>query len=344
MRYPPCLLLLALILLVSAASAYPIYVAAGDPASVHENVPGGSCWLFPSSGVGYEYDFSPATTGNETFCTIPGKTTANLIPGTYTMIYQEPVVVGNKIFKDVSWVDNSLVSSFAKVKPVDESGKQAPAVMNDLKRLVETNQFNTLKTDQVFIEKPDLKLNTLQQTAENVYTASGTSNFADGTPVTIKIDDARYYSQHNDTFVYHTKVIRESSEASGSWSVNMLMPIQEMPPGWHEIAIYSRELSTTSQFRIYEQEWGPAPTPTQYIKYLSDGNIAPVYVTVIQEKIVDHYTDRWHTATPTPAITDALGGTVDYPYKTGGQIPGWVALIALLCIAGIVIARDWTWK
>jgi hypothetical protein len=342
MRYIPCIVLLATILLVSAASAAPIYVATGDAASIPLKTPGGSCWHFPESGIGYLCDFSPTLVNNQSYCIIPGKDTANLNPGTYTMVYQEPAIVGNKIFKDVSWINNTLVSSFAKTKPIDESGKQAPMVMIDLKRMIEANQFNKIISEQIFIEEPELKLTQLYQSAENLYTAKGTSNFADGTPITIKIDDARYYAQHDDTFIYHTKVTRQSSEVTGSWSIDMLMPVQEMPPGWHDIAVYSRDLVITQQFRIYEQEWGPAPAPTQYVKYLSDGNIAPV--TVIQEKIVDHYVDRYLPPTPTPAITDALGKDIEYPYKTGEQIPPWVALIALLCIAGIILARDWKWR
>lgn len=336
---------MSLIALVSCVSAYPIYVANGDPASIHENVPGGSCWLFPPTGVGDRYDFAPITTiENETFCSILGKETANLKPGKYIMLYQEPVFVGNKTFLDVSLVNNTLTSSFAKSQPIDITGKEGLIVMNDLKRLIETNAFNTINSEQVFIEEPNLKLQKLYQTAENVYTASGTSNMLGGTTLTIKIDDARYYSQHNDTFIYHTTVIRESSEVDGVWTVNMLMPIQEMPPGWHEIAIYSRDLTTTSQFKIDEQVWGPLPTPTQYVNYLSDGNIAPKIVTVVQEKIVDHYTDRWYTATPTPAITDALGGNIEYPYKSTDTIPGSYGVVALLCIAGIVLVRGWKWN
>ena len=347
MRYFPFLLVIALTLLISIVSAYPIYVATGDPVSVHENKPGGSCWLFPSSGTGYEYDFTPLIDiENETFCSIPGEVTANLIPGTYTMAYQEPVYVGNKIFKDVSWVNNTLVSSFAQIKPIDESGKEAPIVLTDLKRLIETNQFNTFISETVFIEEPDLKLNEMHQTAENVYTASGTCNLINGTPITIKIDDKRYFSQHNDSFTYHTAVIRSSNEVNGVWSAYMPMPIQEMPPGWHEIAIYSRELITTSQFKIDEQKWGPAPTPTEYVKYLSNGDIEPVYInnTIIVIETHTEYIDKWHTATPTPDITDALGGKVNYPYKTGSQIPGGIALLALVSIAGLVIMRDWKWK
>ena len=218
--------------------------------------------------------------------------------------------------------------------------------MNDLKMMIETNQFNTINSETIFIEVPEIRLDLIEQNLRfvDIYTASGTSNLANGTPITIKIDEERYFAQHNTTFIYNTTVIRESNKFMGVWSVNMFMPIQDMPPGGHDISIYSRGLTTTSRFKIYEQNWTWNPVPAQYVKYLSDGNIEPIIVNVTVKEIVDHYTDRWFTATPTPDITDALGGTVNYPYKTGDQIPGWVALLALIGIAGLVLLRDWKWK
>ena len=191
------LALLTLALLITTVSAYPIYVATGDPVLIQENIPGGSCWFFPTTGIKYdryEYDFPPITSiENETVCSIPGDITENLVPGEYTMIYQEPVFIGNKTFKDVSWIDDTLISSFAKTEPIDEEGKQAPDIMNDLKMMIETNQFNTINSETIFIEKPEITLDQISHTHTygNVYTASGTSNCANGTPIIIKIDETR---------------------------------------------------------------------------------------------------------------------------------------------------------
>ena len=123
------------------------------------------------------------------------------------------------------------------------------------------------------------------------------------------------------------------------------MPIQNMPPGWHEITIYAGSLVTTSRFKIDQREWTPAPTPTQYVNYLSNGDIAPVtiIVTVMQTPEI-RYQDRWHTATPTPDITDALGKKVSYPYAAGDVIPAWVGLVGLILIIGIVLAKGWKKK
>lgn len=331
--------------IVSMVSASQFYIARGDPVWIEEQVPNGTCWYFPTSGIGDYYDI-PATlsiTGN-TFCHLQGDKTANMIVSKYTLIYQEPAIINRKTFSDISWVNNKLISSLSLSDPIDESGNQGQTVMTDLKKLIITNGLNTFSEDQIFLEDPYLKLGDLSQTSENFYIAKGTSNFADGTKITIKIDEDRYRAQHNTSFTYHSEVVRESTETVGIWTANMLMPIQEMPPGWHTITIYSGDLVTESQFKVSEREWSPNPTPPQYVKYLSDGNIAPVYVTIVQEKIVDHYIDKWLPATPTPAITDAIGQKIEYPYKTGDTIPSWVALLALIGVAGLVLMRDWKWN
>jgi hypothetical protein len=125
----------------------------------------------------------------------------------------------------------------------------------------------------------------------------------------------------------------------------MIIPIQTMPSGWHNATIYAGDLITTARFRVDLHEWTLGPTPTQYIKYLSDGSIAPVIVTVtVPPVIITQEVDRWHTATPTPDITDALGQKIDYPYKPGDKLEGGVAIFAALVIAGIVLLRGSKWK
>jgi hypothetical protein len=217
--------------------------------------------------------------------------------------------------------------------------------MNDLKKIITHNGFNNFSESQIVIQDPDLKITGMAQTGENNYTISGTSNYADGTPVTIKIDEDRYFAQHDNSFTYQTRVNRPTFDQSGTWKKVMLMPIQTMPPGWHNVTIYAGELVTTSMFKIDQHEWGPSPTLKEYVNYLSNGDIAPVtiVVTVMQTPEII-YQDRWYTATPTPDITDALGGKVGYPYSTGDVISPWIGIVGLIVIAGIVLVRDWRRK
>lgn len=343
------LALLAMFALVAVVSGNVsgglIYLAQGDPASIIESSPGGSCWLFPSNEVGEYYDIPASSSGpNQTYCGVSGEQSANMKEGRYTMVYITPAIVNGKSFKDVSWVNNRLVSTFNSAKPIDESGRLGPIVMADLYAMIKGNGLNSITENTIDISAPFLRVTDLSQTADNRYTIRGTTNFAELTPLIIKIDEDRYYAQGNQSFTYKASVKRQYSEIMGTFECEMPMPIQEMVPGWHYITIYSGELVTEMRFKIDQQVWGPAPTPTEYVKYLSNGDIAPVYVTVVQEKIIDHYIDRWHTATQTPAVTDALGGNVEYPYKTGDQIPGWIAALALLFIVGLVMMRDWKWN
>jgi len=98
-------------------------------------------------------------------------------------------------------------------------------------------------------------------------------------------------------------------------------------------------MQTTARFPIY-QAWTPEPTPKQYINYFGNGSMKPDVVTVKVVEFKTEYKDRWHTATPTPPITDALGDQVPYPYENGEVIASWMWWIsALVLLCGIVMLR-----
>ena len=121
------------------------------------------------------------------------------------------------------------------------------------------------------------------------------------------------------------------------------MPVNEMPNDWHEITVYGGRLETSNRFKVDTDSWTPGPTPTAYYHYLSNGDIAPVTIT-IPVPGPTQFIDRWHDATPTPDITDALGGKVDYPYVPGEMVPSWIGIAGLVFMAGIVLVRDFKWR
>ena len=329
--------LLACLCFISVASASQFYVARGDTISIPEQVPNGSCWYFPTSGTGIHFDIPSVPQGEEWYCRLSETDTKRMTPSTYTLLYQEPVFANEQYFKDVSWIDNKLVSSFSQVESIDEAGKNAPDILNDLKNIILTNNFNTFSIDQVIVQEPAITVRNIGQTGENIYTASGTSNYANNTPVTVKIDENRYFAQHDESFTYSTIIYHAPNEDTGRWTANILMPLQTMPAGWHNLTVYAGTTKVDAMFKIDEREWSPAPTPTQYVKYLWNGDIEPDVVTVIQTQIVETTRDVWHTATPTPAITDALGKEVGYPYTYGDKIPKEYQYIALgVLVAGVV--------
>jgi hypothetical protein len=343
MRLP--FLVLLLILIISPITASQVYIARGDATAIQRDAPDGTCWLFSDYGSVAFYNMPSETVGDGvTYCEISKTMSYAMSPGEYTLLYQEPVVLNGKTFRDVSWVNGSLVSSIS-IPPIDESGKTPNLILKDLKSLISTNKLNTYSEVTIHLQDPYLKVSELGRTGESIYTVKGTSNFADDTSVTIKIDDTRYFAQHDDSFTYKTVVERPAMDMDGTWEKEMFMPIQNMTPGWHNLSVIAGELRTEAMFKIEEQEWGPRPTPTQFIKYLSNGNIAPVIVTVtVVQPPVTIYQDRWHTATPTPDITDALGQKVEYPYSSGEVIPGWVGIGCLCLIGLIVLVRDRKWK
>jgi len=324
------------------ASASTNYVTRGDEILISESQPEGTCWFFPITGPGV-YDQPAVTINGSTFCKLSKEQTQDLTPMQYTLVYEIPVKANGKYFKDVSWVNDTLVSAFSSVHSIDESGKHGAAIMTDMEKIVAHNGFNTLASDTVTIQEPDIKIAELYRWGEFFYILSGTSNMADGTPVTINIDEDRYFAQHNSSFTFSTVIKRSDYESTGTWAKEMLLSVQDMPVGWHTVTVYSRELVTTSQFRVNEREWDSAPRPPEHVKYLNDGDIAPVTVTVTVPVIKTEIIDHWYTATPTPDITDALGSKIAYPYKPGDTIPFHVGIIGLLAIAAIVLMRDRKW-
>lgn len=341
------LLLIAVLIpaVILPVSAQYAIIARGDVATgIAEANPGGTCWFFPDYGVGGLYDQPAVTIDNQTLCRLDQGQTQNFTPGRYTLLYEEPVLANGKYFKDVSWVNGSLVSAFSETDSIDERGNDGPMIMQDLKDIITSNGFNTFSENQIIIQDPDLKITDIGQTSKITFTVSGTSNYVNGTPVTIKFDENRYFAQHDSSFTYYTQVIRPSFYESGTWTAAIIMPIQAMPSGWHNVTVYAGELVATAQFKVDQRDWEPSPAPTVLIKYLSNGNIAPEIVTVEKTIIQVSYVDRWHEATPTPDITDALGEKVNYPYSPGEKIPEWVGIGGLVAIAGIVLFTGWKRK
>jgi hypothetical protein len=327
-----------------ASAQYAIIARESVAIQINEEHPGGSCWYFPDRGTGTLYDIPALTIDNQTFCRLEPEQTETLAPGAYTLLYEEPVLANGKYFKDISWVNGSLISAFSEVDSIDESGNDGPMVLRDLEELITSNGFNSFSESQIVIKEPSLEITDIGQISEITFTIAGTSNLANETPVIIKIDEDRYFAQHNDSFTYQTQVIKPLYDENGHWTLSLLMPIQAMPAGWHTITAYAGDLTATRRFKVDQRDWEPAPTPTVHVKYLSNGDIAPVYVTVEKTIIQTEYVDRWHEATPTPDITDALGEKVNYPYSPGEKIPGWVGIGGLVAIAGIVLFSGWKRK
>ena len=333
-------ILIVFAIVIPSASASQIYIARGDPAIVQEYVASGTCWYFPASGSGTLYDIPAVTYFNGSACELSSDQTNLLKTMQYTLLYEEPVVVKGKTFKDVSYRNGTLFSSFSGIHSIDESGMDGPTVLSSLKNMIDSNQFNTYNISYIAIQNPELVIDSLGQTGDNAYTVTGTSNYADGTQITLYVDRDSYAAQHITNFTYHTTVDRPTTQIDGNWISIMNMPLQGMPTGWHNLSVTVGDISTEVRFKIDEREWAPGPTPTQYVKYLSNGDIAPVIVTVtVPPVIVTQEINVWHTATPTPDITDALGNKVTYPYVAGDKIPATVGIGAFVGVAGLVLVR-----
>lgn len=346
------LMLIAMLfaLCVSPVLGAQFFVAKGDEASVVVQNPYGTCWYFPASD-GLDtwrfYDIpSIEDVNGTTYCHITSQM-SYAMTGEYTLVYTSPIVKDNKtVLKDISWNGKSIVSVFADVKSntPDGGGNEALAM---LVSMVGEHKIDTTQQFTLSVDDPYIHVKTLYGVNQYVVRASGSSNFQDGTEVRIVVDEQDHIATHDvSNFTFKTTVSRPYTEIEGKWEAQMIMPMQEMAPGWHQVTIYSNDLITTARFPLYETSWTPYPTPTQYIKYFGNGSIQPDVVTVERTVIVTKEVDRWHTATPTPPVTDALGDIVEYPFnpEKAASIPKEVILGAGIVVAALVVVRDWKWK
>jgi hypothetical protein len=336
--------------LIATTSAMPYTIAQESGVTIPVQHQYGSCWFFPDND--HEdpiqiYDIPASASGNDTYCMLTQEQTANMVSEHYNLVYTYPSVVGTKILKDVSWENKSLVSVFKSGGAMDERGRIPKDIRLDLISLINKSGIDGFEDYYIEIQQPYLKIGSISQVNESYFHIAGTTNHDNDALVTIVIDGIRHTTQKDiDRFTFTTHVIK-TNQTIGFWGVDMKLPVQEMTAGggpetiWHDADATCGYSLATVQFPLY-QTWEPSPTPTQYIAYLGNGNIAPV--TVVVTKIVEKtiYEDRWHTATPTPDITDALGNKIGYPYEPEAQSVSWQPLVALLAIAilsGIVIRR-----
>lgn len=336
--------------IVTPVTASQFFIAKGDSAYVKVQNPYGTCWFFAKSDApdfDKFYDMpSSEDGGGLTYCAIT-KDMSNAMDGEYTLVYTHPIVKDNKtVLKDVSWTDGKFVSVFADNPSIKPTGSSRSA-KDDLIAMISKHQIDGMMTYDLSVEDPYLHVNTIYGINSQSVKIKGTSNFQDGTKIKIIIDEQDHIAEKNlYDFTFYATVARPYSEIEGTFEDTMIIPMQEMHPGWHEVTVYSGDLVTTARFPLYETSWTPFPTPTQYINYFGNGSIKPDVVTVEKTVIVTKEIDRWHTATPTPPVTDALGNVINYPYKPeeNTTIPVEWPVAAMVALAVIVLWRDYKWK
>lgn len=338
-----------LLVFVTPVAASPIYITQNDQATIHVANPAGTCWYFPSSEKLEQtklYDIPVWSCGGDPCCTLAPEQTANMQEGPYNFVYTYPSkIVGadntTSYIKDISWQDNSLVSVFGN--KTDESGKQAASVLSDLKQLTSESRTDKYEENQLIIQAPSLTITRQEPINDHLIRVSGTSNMANDTVVKIEIDKSDH-EVLGDTAKFtftDARVTRNAEDPSGVWSSAVNISISNLSPGWHETTASANGLITTARFPINSVDvaWTAMPTPKQYVNYFSNGSIKPDIVTVTVVQIQTQIVDRWHTATPTPDITDALGGKIDYPYKVGDALPS--VYLLLMLVALVVFLAVW---
>ena len=345
------IVIIAIFALITApVMASQFFIAKGDSAYVKVQNPYGTCWFFASSDAPDTdklYDIPAIEDGGGiTYCQIT-KDMSNAMDGEYILVYTYPIVKDNKtVLKDVSWVNGKFVSVFADVAAQTPIGSSRDA-KESLITMISKHGIDGVMSYDITVDDPYIHVSSLYGLNAQAVKISGTSNFQDGTNIRIVIDESDHIAEKNvNDFTFNTSVVRPYTEIEGKFEKTMILPMQEMAPGWHQVTVYSGDLVTTARFPLYQTSWTPLPTPTQYINYFGNGSIKPEIITVERTVVVTKEIDRWHTATLTPPVTDALGNVIEYPYKPDENTKvntAWPT-VALVLLAAIVLVRDWKWK
>lgn len=355
MRLLPVVILLALVLLMSVISvaSATTYLVPGDSAKIPVYYPYGTCWYFPA-GDQVEttklYDLPSYRDEDLSVCNLTAEQSQTMSEGVYDLVYTYPPRllnhVTNAFKKDISWNDNHLVSVFATNHTIDETARQAQMIRSDLEGLIAVNNFDGLEQYLVEIQKPSIVVNSITALFYNELEIYGTSTFTNGTPIIIKVDEIDHIGMRDEkNFTFTTSVVRDPTHPVGTWRTVMKLDMPSMAPGWHDVNIYANDLVMTTRFPI-SQSWEPVPTPRQYINYFWNGSIKPVIIThnITVIETVIKVEERWHTATPTPSILDALNEPINYPFKPGENITSYVATVLIAALASIILWRDYKWK
>lgn len=336
------LLLLVMFALVAApVFADPstiVQVARGEDIAFSVDGPG-SCWYFAESGTTQSdklYDIKTVDTGNESSCELPGTITSSMVPGDYTFVLEKSVSVLEKNVLDISYQNGSFVSILSGTEPYSVWNKNPQDNYANFIRMVNSNAFNTVDTIVLRVEDPTLKISLMDPIYRDTFMVGGTSNLATGTRVEVEAEIPEIPTRK---FRYQSFVTRDSVyQAEGTWNVTMILPVDDMAPDWHHLYARANGMVTTVQFPISKVYEGTI-IHNKTINYLSDGNIAPVIVTItVPPVVVTKVVEKWHTATPTPVQTDALGMPTTYPYAPESSFAkARDALVGLLCLLAIVM-------
>jgi hypothetical protein len=336
--------LLAIILPVTAVT---ITFAQGDPFFYPMDQPGGSCWFFSNNVIKntpYYFDLQPMIINGVSTCHLSSEQTGLYSAGSYTLIYEQPANLSGKYIRDVTWKDYTFVPMLASSSPRYVNNKLQSEMLRDLKEMITEDAINTYTEYGIIVQNPFLTLNSVSATANNIYTVSGTCNLAGGTIVTIKIDkDLPNTPDTKKSFEFTTKVENDNIHG-GHWNSSFILPIDDMAPGWHDVDAYARDMHASVRFPLY-RGYSDQVIRNDTINYFGNGSIAPITITIPVTVIQTQIVELWHTATPTPDITDILGTKVDYqsdPQEKEKQTItyGTIAVAALVvCLLAMVLRR-----
>jgi len=298
-------------------------VAKGDSLSFY--YPGVRIWVFGTgtSGIYDKRDYMLTVEDVE-----------QLPAGSYTLVFHYP---GNNTIHEISYVNDTLIPGLYGRQPVDVYGLSSSVVMDRFMAML-TESDDTIERHSLVVESPYITLDRIDETYVNgtVYDIRGYSNVANGTKITVTLDEGRSYKQYIGSRTVQTVAVRTSY---GNLSYyRAYMPLD------YDTLVAANALNHTVTARtalggvVYKDFWISVLPPDSFkpnttIKYTMDRNPFVPTPTPIVQKVVERQTYKVGETVVQTITPDAS----DYGKVAGGFVWLFAQIAGLIIVGGLAL-------
>lgn len=307
-------------------------LARGDPLTVYPNGDG-KLWVFGQQEKMYDIAVEDGTV-------IPASKFEGFKEGTYTLLIQKP---GKNTIYEVSYENNSLVSPWAKVKPIDLYGVLPSVAINRLTTMLaatdDTYEIYTLEIQQptiTIVRFDEVGVGArpfdfaFQSGLVTLMDVRGYTNMISGSKVTAVLDGGNTYTKYSDTsfsnrtspgnmsvFQVYVPLVWDNIKSGTTHTITVSGPFDtstdaSFPVG--EMPADSYRPNASLKFVGDRNPWIPTPTPeiirvveTQIVQKIVTVTVTPSEAVVYeQQKKAIEKTNRDTIATGISVIVAAV--------------------------------------
>jgi len=299
-------------------------LARGDPLTVY---PGGSAkmWIFGQQDKMYDVPVDDGTV-------IPAIKLEGFKEGTYTLLIQKP---GRNTIYEVSYENNSLVSPWAKVKPVDLNGILPFTALPRLTTMLATTD-DTYEMYTIEIQQPAITIvrfdevgvgarpfdYAFQSGLVTFMDVRGYTNMVSGSKMTAVLDGGNTYTRYSDAafsnrtapgnmsiFQVYVPLVWDDIQAGTIHTITVSgphgtatdasFPVGEMPAD-------SYRKNATLKFIGDRNPWVPTPTP-EIVKVVETQIIRETVIVTVTPPVEVMYTQQKKAIQETNTSTIIIG-------------------------------------